>query len=313
MYRIKKKIMNDTFEVPRKLISKLSEATENDLKLFLLMAVNAENDAVDTDILGTELENAGIPPEAVGEGLAFLRGAGLIEKASAKRTQKAESEQAAELTGEKVRPTPSQRPSYTAAQLAAAAENTTFKELVNWASARLGKMFGNAELEILYSFKDYLCLPDDVIMLAIEHCATQGKASLRYIEKMLIGFADKDINTYQKAEEYILNQKKYISFESVVRQIIGIESRALSSKEKSMVSKWCEWQISDELLRLAYDKTVDNTKKFSPDYMHKIIESWHTLGFKTVAEVNSGDTRPKSNSSYDTEDFFRIALERSKE
>ena len=148
-------------------------------------------------------------------------------------------------------------------------------------------------------------------MLGIEHCVSEGKPSLRYAEKLLIDFADKDINTYQKAEDYILQRKNYLSFEGRMRTMMGLGQRALTSKEKAMLSDWQAKGLSDELITLAYEKTVEKTGKVSMSYMHKILESWYNAGFKTVAEVEKGDVKP-SSSSFDPDEFFKAALESTK-
>lgn len=317
-YKVKKKLMDDTFSVPRKLISRLSEAGSCELKIFLIMASLETDEAITEEELINELERAGVSSCDLSEGLAFLRGAGLIEKSSAKKSdspssyQKEKKEEKHEKHEKHEEHRSFSRPSYTSKQLAEAASGGNFRALVEWASNRLGKTFNTSDLSTLYSFSDYLCLPDDVIMLGIEHCVSEGKGSLRYVEKLLIDFADREINTYQKAEDYILKRTNYLSFEGKMRTMMGLGQRTLTSKEKAMLSAWQEWQSSNELIKLAYERTVEKTGRVSMSYMHKILESWHISGFTTVAEVESGDKKPQpENSSFDPEDFFRVALEKS--
>ena len=318
-YKIKKKLLDDTFAIPRKLLSRLSEAGSCELKIFLIMASMETDDAITEDAIVAELERAGVSSCDLSEGLAFLRGAGLIEKSSVKKGeastsyQKEEKEKKEKLEKHEEKHKSLSRPTYTSKQLAEAASGGGFRELVEWASNRLGKTFNTSDLSTLYSFSDYLCLPDDVIMLGIEHCVSEGKASLRYVEKLLIDFADREINTYQKAEEYILKRTNYLSFEGKMRAMMGLGQRALTSKEKAMLSAWQEWQSSEELIRLAYEKTVEKTGRVSMSYMHKILESWHISGFKTVSEVETGDKKPSTDSSFDPDEFFKAALEKSME
>ncbi len=309
-YRIKKKITSDTFEIPRKLLSKMSEASDIDLKIFLVIASLGLDGDFTEESITAELSDSGFSETDIASGFAFLRGAGLIERATAKKSAPAEKKPAEKE--EKKTLTPSSRPSYTSHQLAEASSKGPFKDLITWAAHRLGRPIAQSDAAILYSFIDYLCLPQDVVMLAIEHCVSEGKGSLKYIEKLLIDFADREINTYDRAEAYILGRKKYQTFEYSVRKLLGIGERALTSKEKAMVSSWQEWQVSDELLSLAYEKTVQNTKKASMEYMHKILENWHNAGFTTVAEVQRGDKKESESSAFDPDDFFMTAVESSK-
>ncbi len=308
-YRIKKKHMEDTFALPRRIIKKLAEASEFELKMLVVLAsLELENEYVSESEFIEALEKAGVSSSEFSQGIAFLRGADFLEAGSIKNVeQKPQPEQK-----EGVKHTPSAKPSYTSAQLAKASTNTKFKDLVEYASARLGKMFNTSELSTLYSFNDYLCMPYDVIMLAIEHCVSEGKGSLRYVEKLLISFADGGIDTYQKAEEYIVQRKNYLSFEGKMRKMLGIGSRALLAKEKAFLSDWLKWNISDEMIDLAYERTIVNTSKPSIDYMNTIIKSWHVAGFTTVNDVKLGDKKPSSSSNVDFDDFFKVAVESSK-
>lgn len=312
-YKIKRKSTDEGFILPKKLISKLSEAGECELKALLVLASLGDGSFTEEEIF-SELERVGASSCDLSESLAFLRGAGLVEKATKKDGCAINLKPVAKKESEELHAhRPSSKPSYTSKQLAEAANGGEFRPLVEWASRRLGKTFNTSELSTLYSFCDYLCLPRDVIMLGIEHCVEEGKPSLRYVEKLLIDFADREINTYQKAEDYILKRKSYLSFEGRLRTLMGIGQRALTSKEKAMITQWQNNATPDQLIRLAYEKTVEKTGKVSMSYMHKILESWHDAGFTTVAEVEKGDRKPlDANCSFDPDEFFRIAVESGK-
>ena len=308
-YRIKKKLMEDTFAVPRKLIKRLSEATHNDLKIFLaLAALEDTEDYYTEEALFSEVSEY-VTEAEFSEGLAFLRGAGLLEQPRGTR-KKAEKKEEKEAPTRKA----PHRSAYSSEFLAVEAKSTEFGELVNYATMRLGKSFSTAELSTLYSFKDQLLLPFDVIMLGIEHCASEGKASIRYIEKFLINLSDRGITDYESAEEYIRQRNAYLSFEGKIRRLAGIDKRTLTSREKAFISAWQEMNFPFDMIKLAYDRTVDNTKEFSMRYMNKILENWKNAGFKTVKEAESGDMKPEALSngdSFNLDDFFKAAVERN--
>ncbi len=308
-YRIKKKLMEDTFAVPRTLIKTLSEARQHELKIFLVLAALEDTEDYYTEeALFSEVSEY-VTEAEFSEGLAFLRGAGLIEKPSGGRRKKIVEEEKKESVHKA-----SHRVAYSSEFLAKEADKGDFGELVNYATMRLGKSFSTAELSTLYSFKDQLLLPCDVIMLGIEHCASEGKASIRYIEKFLLDLANRGITDYEGAEEYIRNRNAYLSFEGKIRRLAGIDKRTLTAREKAFISAWQEMDFSFDMIKLAYDRTVDNTKEFSMRYMNKILENWKNAGFKTVNEVESGDTKPESPSngdSFNLDDFFKAAVERN--
>ena len=314
-FRLRQKPGEKGIFLPESVLKSLTNATEAELKLLIILAKEGRDKDYlsESDILPA-CENAGIDKESFVEALAFFRGAGLVENE--------EKEAPTPVKAESVKPAPVETPrraverpkSYTSLELAGAAESREFLELVDFTAVTLKKTLNRSDITTLYSFVDSLRLPYDVIMLGIEHCVTEGKMSLRYVEKLLCDFADREINTYELAEEYIQTRALYKSFEGKIRTKLGLGQRSLTAKEKAMLSAWqTEWQTSDELLDLAYEKTVEKTGRASMSYMNKILENWHNAGFKTRAEVETGDVKPSlGESSFDPDEFFSIAVAHSK-
>ncbi|MBQ7897296.1 MAG: DnaD domain protein [Clostridia bacterium] len=303
-FRIKNKLMSDTFVLPKKLLARLSEAGEGELKIFIVLSsLELGEDYISEEELFEKVRDFGLTESDFSEGLAFLRGAGLIEKPSSRKSEKADL--SAHVPA---------RPSYKAQELADVSEKGEFKELYEYASRRLGKSLNQSDIATLYSFHEYLCMPYDVIMLTIEHCASEGKGSLRYVEKLLMDFADKDINTYEKAEEYIMNRKKYLGFEGKIRDLFGLGKRALTQKEKVFVSSWQAMGFSWDMITHAFERTVEGTKSQpNMSYMNKILENWKSSGFESVGEVETGDKKPSVISDgFDPDEFFKAALEKAK-
>ncbi len=315
-FRLRQKPGEKGIFLPESVLKSLTNATEAELKLLIILAKEGRDKDYlsESDILPA-CENAGIDKESFVEALAFFRGAGLVENEEKDSTVPTVKEVPAPTKEE---PVPAKRSverpkSYTSLELAGAAESREFLELVDFTAVSLKKTLNRSDITTLYSFVDSLLLPYDVIMLGIEHCVTEGKMSLRYVEKLLCDFADREINTYELAEEYIRTRTLYKSFEGKIRTKLGLGQRSLTPKEKAMISCWqTEWKVSDELIDFAYEKTVEKTGKASMSYMNKILENWHTAGFKTRAEVEMGDVKPSlGQSSFDVDEFFSIAVAHS--
>ena len=291
----------------------LTNATESELKLLIILAKEGRDKEYlsESDLLPA-CDAAGIDKDTFIEALAFFRGAGLVENEETEPSRPAVTQE--EAIEEKKAEKPSPRTAYTSLELAGAASEREFLDLVEFTGATLKKTLNRSDIATLYSFVDSLLLPYDVIMLGIEHCVTEGKTSLRYVEKLLLDFADREINTYELAEEYIQTRALYKSFEGKIRTKLGLGQRSLTAKEKAMVAAWqTEWKVSDELLDLAYEKTVASTGKASMSYMNKILENWHNSGFKTVADIEKGDVKVQtSESGFDADEFFSIAVAHSK-
>ena len=107
-----------------------------------------------------------------------------------------------------------------------------------------------------------------------------------------------------------------LSLEYKIRSIFGIGMRELSKKESEKINSWLKADVSEELIRKAYDITVDKTGKASFNYASKIIENWISSGYKTAEDVEKYESSQKSRfagSTFDTDDFFNAALARSEE
>jgi len=112
--------------------------------------------------------------------------------------------------------------------------------------------------------------------------------------------------------EFIIKSKtaNEYSITSIVflRTLLGIGDRTLTTKEEAMFKCWTqEWNFSDDLIKLAYDKTVDQIHNPNIDYMNAIMNRWHNEGINTLeAALND----KKTSSSFEDDEFIARALAR---
>ena len=211
-------------------------------------------------------------------------------------------------------------PVYTSSELAELIEKRQgMRELVDEAQQILGKMFNPSEINILVAMVDYLSIDEDCILLLLAHCKRIGKSNLRSIEKYAYSLVDDGITEAFALEERFRQLELLHTFEGEVRTLFGMKSRALTSKEKKMLQKWCEFGYGIDVVQRAYDITVSATNTPSPAYANAILERWNSEGLKTAAEIDAklaeeaiakGDGTSLGNS-FDTDDFFEAALQRS--
>lgn len=191
------------------------------------------------------------------------------------------SEKAAAKPKRRARRSAFSRPSYKSDEIDSAAEkNQALSSMFYQAESILGDLLSGSEIELLYSFYDWLGLPCEVIVMLLDYAAKHGKTGKRYLETVAIDWADKGIDTFEKAEEYIKQLENQETAEYQIRSVLGIYDRALTQTEKKYIKNWSELGISPELVSLAYDRTVNNTGKLSYSYMNKILVSWHDEGIK---------------------------------
>ncbi len=208
-------------------------------------------------------------------------------------------------------------PTYSGAQIKRFVEsNGKIASLFDACQSIMGKSFTPVDFNNVIYLKDYFKLSDDYIMLLIAHCVENEKGNWAYIRKTAKNLYEDGIATYAELEKHFESRKNKESLEYKIRTLFGIGMRELSKKENEKIQLWIESDIPEELIRKAYDITVNKTGKISIAYASRIIENWISLGYKTLEDVESSEKKRKeklSMSTFDTDDFFEAALARSEE
>ncbi len=176
-------------------------------------------------------------------------------------------------------------------------EDVAFRGVVRYTENMLGRVLRRRELETLYSVYTELNLPADVLMLLVNDCSMRDNLSAREIERQAYRWADAGLTTYEDAERHMRRQQRLRAEGARVLRMLGIYDRRPSESEGKYIERWSDWGISDELLRLAYDRTVLRCGKLEWRYMNKILENWHSQGFETARQVETGDKKPAQRAN----------------
>ena len=159
-------------------------------------------------------------------------------------------------------------PEYTAQELVRrSGEDPAFRSILAEAESLLGRTLSGADTRALFGVYDYLGLPVDVIMELLHHCAEECRLkygpgrvpTMKQIEKEAYVWANREILTFEQAEEYIRARAKLRDATDSLRRAFGIHDRPLSPTERKYIEGWLEQGFTQEALELAYDKTVTNT------------------------------------------------------
>ena len=214
-------------------------------------------------------------------------------------------------------------PNYTSTELAELLEaRASVRVLIDEAQRILGKMFNPNEVNIMVGMLDYLGMNEECILLLLAHCKRIGKSNLRAIEKYAYTMVDKGINDVESMEDEICTVEAMHTFEGEVRALFGMKSRALTSKEGKMLSAWLSFGYNIDIVRMAYEITVNATGEPSLPYTNAILEKWNANAWKTTDEIEAGmnaerekregNATPQKElgNSFDTDDFFEAALQR---
>lgn len=182
--------------------------------------------------------------------------------------------------------------------------------LLECMEALLGRTISPAEYKTVQDILEYLKLPADVVLMAVDHCNQSGKMNARSLEKTCAIWSDRGIITHELAEQYLTYVKQQRSNETAVKRLLGIEMRALTEKEQNLLRPWFEeYQFSFDMIKLAYERTIQYTNKPSIPYMNRILTSWHEKGYRTVEEAESEkkvSAEDTNGATYDINEIERF-------
>ena len=198
-------------------------------------------------------------------------------------------------------------PDYTAEDVRTRKENdSAFSALISEAQLIMGRPLSTPDLIKLLGIYDHLDLPPEVVMELMNFVAElyrwkygeRRRPSARAFEAEARLWAERGITDFDSAERYIRAARERRSLEGDIKASMKIVDRDFTDTERRYVEQWLNWGFSPDAIALAYDKTVTNTRKFSPAYMNKILMSWNEKGLHTLAEIQEKDrpTRPRSSA-----------------
>ncbi len=187
------------------------------------------------------------------------------------------------------------------------------KFLISETERHFGKNLIPSEASVLVSLYDFAGLPVDIILMIISYCASINKNNMRFVEKLALDWIDKGIDSHEAVVAHIKELTLKNSNESAVKSAFGIFNRSLTTKEKNFINNWFSQMHFDiEMIKLAYEKTIDSTGNMSFPYINKILTSWSVKGITTPAqamEEQKLDVKTRkgaSNPSYDLDAIEKL-------
>ena len=190
------------------------------------------------------------------------------------------------------------------------AQDGKLAQLMQEIQQALGKPLSSADMDTVVALYSYYGLAADFILMVVYYCHSIGKNNMRYIEKTAAGWVNDGIDTYDKAERHIKFLTEKNCHENQVRSAFGIGDRKLGPKEQKYINSWFnEYHFDIAMIRLAYERTVDNIGKLSFPYIDTILKSWHEKGYRTpkeaIEEAPPVQAPSPTSSSYNISDLER--------
>ena len=208
---------------------------------------------------------------------------------------------------------------YTLDEIKEFRKNPDISELFFIIETYLKHTLSSTDTNMVLYWLDELHFSTDLVEYLVEYCITKGHSSLRYMNKVALGWADAGIKTVDQAkDDAAAHSQIYYS----VMKALGITGRNLVDSEVSLINKWVgEYGFEIELVKAACSKTISAIQKPSFEYTDSILANWrkkdvHTLKDVEVLDANfakankasatgssqgtnaaNGSSKPKSNNS----------------
>lgn len=301
--------------LPAAALQYIDKAKKFDIKVLILIASSdkyrtGKYEQLIASDLGAEVSD-------VENSIAFWNGTGLISLDGAEGVKTVKSEKNTQNDVPK-RAKVTELPQYTSAELNALLQkHNNVVGLIDECQNVLGKIFTASDIKVLMGFVDYLGLDNDYILVLMNYAARNDMKSLRYIEKIAVSCIDDGYTEAKVLQEVLYAREEKAHIESKIKNIFGLGTRKLTSKEQKQVDTWTStYHYELDVIEKAYEITVTATNKPSIHYANAILEKWFAEGIKTIDDVNvllatREQEKVNSGSSFDVDDFFAAALKRS--
>lgn len=181
-----------------------------------------------------------------------------------------------------------------------------FCQLYHEVERLLGRPFGDTDLQSLYTIYDGLALPPEVICLLVNHKIhvlrhqtqkTGAMPRMSQVKSEAFRWKRLGLDTVEAAENYLRRQERVDRREWAILSAVGVEKqRPAVEGERKYIDSWVELGISDELVAMAYERTVYQKGDMNWPYMNKILLCWHQAGWTTPEQVKAGDKPAKRSA-----------------
>lgn len=194
------------------------------------------------------------------------------------------------------------------------------------AQSKLGRTIGYDGQASLLMLHDNCGLPVEVILMLIGYCVSIDKRNMNYILKVGKSWAERDIDTLERAESEIERLTSLNTLWAKFKSLTGITVPRPTSKQSEFLYKWnTQWGFSCDMIYLAYEEMVDHTDKISFPYMDRILENWKENGITTPQILMKSRQEREQNKqskngssagsasgggpSYDVDEFIKRAMQ----
>ena len=162
-------------------------------------------------------------------------------------------------------------------------QNPEIQELLFVMESLTRHPLSSSDCDHVFFWYDVLKFDAELIEYLVEYCITKGHSSIRYMEKVALGWHEEGIDTVEKAKETsAIRSKAYYR----VMKAFGISGRNLVANENAFLEKWTKEYLFDiEIVEEACNRTMSAISKPSFEYADTILTNWHKNHVHTLKDI----------------------------
>lgn len=182
--------------------------------------------------------------------------------------------------------TPKKR-KYTLDEISAFRKDDSISELFFIVETYIRRPLSESDVNTVLYWREELHFSNDLIVYLLEYCISKGHSSMRYLDKVAIGWHSNHITTVEQAkEDAAIHSQAYYG----VMKALGITGRSLVESETAFIRKWTkEYAFDLALIQEACSRTISATHQPSFEYTDSILTSWYKNQVHTLEDVKRID------------------------
>ncbi len=187
---------------------------------------------------------------------------------------------------------------YTLDEIKAFQKDEDISELFFIIETYMKHPLGTTDINTVLYWHETLHFSTELIVYLVEYCISKGHSSMRYMDKVALGWCDNNITTVEQAKE---NSAAHSQVYYGVMKALGISGRNLVDSETSLVQKWSkEYGFDMELIQEACKRTIIATHQPSFEYTDSILSNWyknHVHTLKDIARLDTAYVKTKKSTA----------------
>ncbi len=156
-------------------------------------------------------------------------------------------------------------------------QSQELKDLFVCAEKVFGRLLNHMEQRSIIWIHSYLGMRSEVLLLLLGYCVSIDKVSMSYAESIAISWLEHDITTLGQAEAEIKRLTAEHSYLSQIRKMFEMQ-HSPTTQQKKYIESWRTAGYSMELIRYAYEITLESISKLNFKYINTILEKWAAQG-----------------------------------